>query len=67
MKIDPTTFERIMSFCPRLQHGGTEKCLRDLIFSRYADFFASERADELTKEHIAKLFEQFGKDDHATS
>ena len=66
MKIDPVTFERLMSFCPQIASHpryGKEPCLRDLIFNRYNDvrLFTPEGVNDFTKEYIQQLFEQFGE------
>lgn len=54
-KIDPVTFEQIMSFpCDQLS-------LRDIIFIHYVNDFYDEDADDLTKKFIAQLYEQFGE------
>jgi hypothetical protein len=60
MKIDPVTFEQIMSFRPRFD---MIQCpvapLRDLIFY-YFDGLDSVDPDECAKEYIAALYTQFG-------
>jgi hypothetical protein len=62
MKIDPVTFEQIMSFRPRpTVTSRKQPTLRDLIYEHYMVFHDAERSNQRTKEYIAALYAQFGE------